>query len=58
MRHFQDEMDDLKSTLVGMAGLAEEQVRKAVHALFERSVEEADEVFANDDRIDELLRLV
>jgi phosphate transport system protein len=54
MRHFQDELDDLKSTLVGMAGLAEEQVRKAVKALFERSLEQANEVVENDDRIDEL----
>jgi phosphate transport system protein len=54
MRHFQDELDDLKSTLVGMAGLAEEQVRKSVKALFERSIEQADEVCANDDRIDAL----
>ena len=54
MRHFQDELDDLKSTLVGMAGLAEEQVRKAVKALFERSIEQANEVVDNDDRIDEL----
>ena len=54
MRHFQDELDDLKSTLVGMAGLAEEQVRKAVKALMERSIEQANEVVDNDDRIDEL----
>jgi phosphate transport system protein len=54
MRHFQDELDDLKSTLVGMAGLAEEQVRKAVKALMERSIEQANEVVDNDDRIDDL----
>ena len=36
MRHFQDELNLLKSSLVGMAGLAEEQVRLAMQALLER----------------------
>lgn len=54
MRHFQDDLDQLKSTLVGMAGLAEEQVRLAMQALLERSVERAQEVIAGDDRIDDL----
>lgn len=54
MRHFQDELDDLKSSLVGMAGLAEEQVRLAMEALLERDVERAKRVIAGDDRIDDL----
>ncbi|CAN5784067.1 phosphate signaling complex protein PhoU [soil metagenome] len=54
MRHFQDELDDLKSSLVGMAGLAEEQVRLAMEALLERDVKRAQEVVAGDDRIDDL----
>jgi phosphate transport system protein len=54
MRHFQDELDQLKASLVGMAGLAEEQVRKAMQALLERSVERAQEVIDGDDAIDEL----
>ncbi|CAN5624776.1 phosphate signaling complex protein PhoU [soil metagenome] len=54
MKHFQDELDALKSLLVGMAGLAEEQVRKAVHSLLERSVEKAQEVVEGDTRIDQL----
>jgi phosphate transport system protein len=53
-RHFQDELDELKSCLVGMAGLAEEQVRKALQALLERNVELADAVDVMDNRIDEL----
>jgi phosphate transport system protein len=53
-RHFQDQLDELKSCLVGMAGLAEEQVRKALQALLERNVKLADEVDENDNRIDEL----
>jgi phosphate transport system protein len=54
MRHFQEGLDELKSTLVGMAGLAEEQVRKAVQALIERDTDLAQEVVAGDDAIDEL----
>jgi phosphate transport system protein len=54
MRHFQSDLDQLKASLVGMAGLAEEQVRKAMQALLERSVERAQEVIDGDDAIDEL----
>jgi phosphate transport system protein len=54
MRHFQDELDRLKSNLVGMAGLAEEQVRKSVVALLERSAEGAREVVDGDNAIDDL----
>lgn len=54
MKHFQDELNELKAALVGMAGLAEEQVRKAMAALLERSVEKAQEVVDGDHRIDEL----
>jgi phosphate transport system protein len=54
MRHFQDDLDQLKSSLVGMAGLAEEQVRKAMTALLQRSVDLAREVVAGDDVIDDL----
>jgi phosphate transport system protein len=54
MKHFQEGLDELKSTLVGMAGLAEEQVRKSMKALVERSTELAAEVVEGDNAIDEL----
>jgi phosphate transport system protein len=54
MKHFQQGLDELKSTLVGMAGLAEEQVRTAMHALLDRSVAQAQAVVDGDDRIDDL----
>ena len=54
MRHFEQGLNDLKSTLVGMAGLAEEQVRKAMRALIERSTELAEEVVEGDNAIDDL----
>jgi phosphate transport system protein len=54
MKHFQEGLDELKATLVGMAGLAEEQVRKAMKALVERSTDLAEEVVEGDNAIDEL----
>lgn len=54
MRHFEEGLNDLKSTLVGMAGLAEEQVRKSMRALSERSTELAEEVVEGDNAIDDL----
>ncbi|MGH7464146.1 MAG: phosphate signaling complex protein PhoU, partial [Longimicrobiales bacterium] len=54
MKHFQEGLDELKATLVGMAGLAEEQVRKAIKALVERNTEFAAEVVEGDNAIDEL----
>jgi len=54
MKHFQDELDKLKSSLVGMAGLAEEAVRRAVQALLDRSPEAAAEVIEADHQLDEL----
>lgn len=54
MKHFQEGLDELKATLVGMAGLAEEQVRKSMKALVERNTELAAEVVEGDNAIDEL----
>ena len=54
MKHFQDELDKLKSSLVGMAGLAEEAVRRAVQALLDRNPDAAAEVIAADSLLDEL----
>lgn len=54
MRHFQDEMDRLKASLVGMAGLAEQQVRTAVQALLDRDLEQAQQVIDGDEELDEL----
>jgi phosphate transport system protein len=53
-RHFQEELDRLKSSLVGMAGLAERAVRYAVEALLKRDDAKAKEVIAGDEDIDDL----
>ncbi len=54
MRHFHEELENLKSHLVAMSGLAEESVRKAVLALLERDPDKARSVVEHDERIDEL----
>jgi phosphate transport system protein len=53
LRHFQDELDQLKRALVGMAGDAESMVNLAVEALLERSLPKAAEVIESDNAIDE-----
>jgi phosphate transport system protein len=42
-RHFHDELDALKQTLLAMGGLVEDQIRRAMRALLER-----DDVLAQD----------
>jgi phosphate transport system protein len=51
-RHFQENLDKLKSALVGMAGLAEDAVRNAVGALLTRDQAKADDVVEGDGAID------
>jgi len=53
-RHFQDELDELKTKLAEMAGLAEEAVRDAVRALLESDVAQAKLVVQRDEAIDAL----
>src|SRR5688500_17055891 len=54
LRHFQEEMEQLKARLVSMSGLAEHSVRLAVEALLERDEAKAAEVIERDNAIDEL----
>jgi len=54
MRHFHEELDQLKAKLVRMSGLAEEMVRIAVEALLERDQAKAAEVIQRDHAVDEL----
>ena len=53
-RHFQDDLDRLKSSLVGMAGLAERAVHDAVDALLQRDEVKAQAVVAGDETLDGL----
>jgi phosphate transport system protein len=53
-RHFQDELDVLKTRLLEMGGLAEDRVRLAVRALVERDLQLVERVLVGDDSINRL----
>ena len=53
-RHFHSELEQLKTRIVAMAGLAEEAVQTAVQALLERDEELARAVKEKDRNIDDL----
>ena len=54
LRHFVEEMEQLKARLVSMSGLAETMVKLAVEALLERDEVKARQVIEKDNAIDEL----
>jgi len=53
-RHFQEELEHLKTRLLEMGGLAEERVRAAVQGLMSRDVALIDKVLYGDEPINEL----
>jgi phosphate transport system protein len=53
-RHLDEELDQLRDTVLRLGGEAESAVRKAMHALDGRDIAAAREVLAHDDAIDEL----
>jgi phosphate transport system protein len=54
VRHFHEELEQLKARLVAMSGMAEEAVRAAVTALLERDTAMAEWVVDRDNDLDEL----
>jgi len=54
VRHFQEELQQLKERLLEMGGLAEDRVRSALRALVERDGTLVDKVLAGDDDINGL----
>jgi phosphate transport system protein len=50
-RHFHEELDGLKQTLLAMGGLVEDQIRRVMTALLERDSELAQEVIDRDQRV-------
>jgi phosphate transport system protein len=54
VRHFEEELEQLKTRLLEMGGLAEEQVRRAVKGLVDRDAELVDRVLAGDDPLNAL----
>lgn len=54
VRHFQEELDQLKARLLAMGGLAEERVRVAVAGLVRRDPDQLDGVLRGDEPINQL----
>jgi phosphate transport system protein len=54
VRHFQEELEELKARLLEMGGLAEEHVRQAVHGLVNRDRDLIDAVLAGDGPLNAL----
>ncbi len=50
-RHFHEELDGLKQTLLAMGGLVEDQIRRAMRALLERDDVIAQEVIERDGKV-------
>ena len=50
-RHFHEELDALKQTLLAMGGLVEEQIRRVMRALIERDDDLAREVVERDRQV-------
>ena len=48
VRHFQEELEILKTRLLEMGGLAEERVRRAVQGLAERDLTMVDGILGGD----------
>lgn len=54
VRHFQEDLDVLKTRLLEMGGLAEDRVRSAVDALVARNTDAVERVLAGDGPINQL----
>ncbi|MBI4590796.1 MAG: phosphate signaling complex protein PhoU [Candidatus Rokubacteria bacterium] len=53
-KHFHEELETLKQTLLAMGGLVEDQIRRAMRALVERDDALAQEVIERDRRVNAL----
>ena len=51
---FQDELDGVTATLVGLSSLVSDAISKSTHALLTANLEEAEAVIAADDRVDDI----
>ncbi len=51
---YEEQLQDLSSSIVKMGALAESQLQNAVNALIDKDQEAADETVGRDDRIDEM----
>jgi len=51
---FQDELDGVTATLVGLSSLVSDAISKSTHALLTANLPEAEAVIAADDRVDDI----
>jgi phosphate transport system protein len=54
MRHFEDELNDLQSRLLEMAGLVESSIHLSIRSLVERDEEHVRQVMKNEARINQM----
>jgi phosphate transport system protein len=53
-RHFDRDLEEIKDLLLRMGAMVEESIQQSITALLERDLARAEEVIANDDRIDQM----
>jgi len=53
-RHFDKDLDEVKDLLLRMGAMVEDQIQQSIRALLDSDVEAAEQVIANDDRIDQM----
>jgi phosphate transport system protein len=54
VQYFRDELDELQKRLLEMAGLVESSIHRSIRALVDRNEEEAEPVFRNEERINQM----
>jgi phosphate transport system protein len=53
-RHFDRDIDEIKDLLLRMGAMVEDSIQQSIRALLDRDSALADQVIANDDRIDQM----
>jgi phosphate transport system protein len=53
-RHFDRDIEEIKAVLLRMGAMVEESIQQSIGALLELDVAKAEQVIANDDRIDQM----
>ena len=53
-RHFDKDIEEIKDQLLRMGAMVEDSIHQSIRALLERDAAIADQVIANDDRIDQM----
>jgi phosphate transport system protein len=54
MRHFDKDIEEIKDLLLRMGAMVEDSIQQSIRALLERDTVIAEQVIANDDRIDHM----